>query len=230
MAKNHKIDLPMPNNAPPNLVVRRSVWTHPANKINNQVKQHPLNTVLTCIAPDGVATTSSVLEPMLSAAHQYSITASPALFITQPFLNWFWGGHALTAVTCGDAQLHTGCVAAVLPGAQLHLQVTPEQYAALGTNGRVVHAQYGMGWWGFLGAGQLVLQHHTGTRYHVILHLNSNSIRTHADKQQRVRNECMCCYQSTTHNSHFQQHSFCNPYPPCPSCNGNSPQPSPSVT
>lgn len=172
---------------PAHLVVRRSTWSHPANRIDNTVSQHPLNTVLTCIAPDVVATTSMLLEPVLSAAHQYSITASPALFVTRPFLNWFWSEHALLAVTCGDAQLHLGCVAAVLPGAQLHLQVTPEQYGQLGTMGRVVHAPYGT-WEVYWVCSRHAHGAHThpGTRYHVVVHLASQSFRTHADKQARV--------------------------------------------
>lgn len=133
----------MPRSNPASLVVRRGSWNHPANRIDLTVDQHPLNVQLTCVSPaHGPTSAALLLEPALSVDHYYSMTASPAVFLTQPLLDWIWSGTSVLAVTV-DTRLHTGYVAALVPPAQLHLQVTAEQYTSLGINGRVVHAPYG---------------------------------------------------------------------------------------
>ena len=113
----------MPRHSPANLVVRRGSWNHPANRIDVTVAQHPLNIILTCVSPADCSTSvASLLGPALSVDHYYSITASPAVFLTQPLLDWIWSGTSVRAVTIGT-QLHTGFVAALVPPAQLHLQI-----------------------------------------------------------------------------------------------------------
>lgn len=133
----------MPHPSPANLVVRRGSWNHPANHINLTVEQHPLNVVLTCISPGNRPTSAtSLLEPALSVDNYYSMTASPAIFLTTALLDWIRSGTRVLAVTVGT-KLHTGYVAALVSSSHLHLQVTAEQYTSLAINGRLISTPYG---------------------------------------------------------------------------------------